>query len=394
MGPLDVMRHKVEVLRRHCEDVGRDPAEIEFTLGIKATIRDSEAEADRVWKAAMEHNRTPMADVADDDTFWNGTADQLAERLAPYVELGFRTVISEQPAPYDAETFERLIGEVGAEGRRAHGLRPTMAEFLGSARGRLLAVFDTPSRRGRRRSPRSRRSASPPDRIEVFTGDDGAAAFDGSGAQPRPVRSAVSGDPVHARGPGAGLHVLRGGRAARASRALREAEGREADAGDRQASCGPTAATSSTTSGCWRPRSSSAGTAPSRTCRGSCADSRSDFSRQLNRQDASRRSGTPTRGRRGARHARRRPSSRRKRTSAARAGPRSTPSSASCSTDLKSLQRGPAVAAPDNPSHDLGITPAERAQLHARVTVGARRSRTCRRPRARCRQAGAARSRT
>jgi hypothetical protein len=28
------------------------------------------------------------------------------------VELGFRTVISEQPAPYDVETFERFIGEV------------------------------------------------------------------------------------------------------------------------------------------------------------------------------------------------------------------------------------------------------------------------------------------
>jgi len=61
----------------------------------------------------MERNRTPMADVDDDDTFWNGTPDQLAEKLAPYVELGFRTVISEQPAPYDAETFERLIGDVG-----------------------------------------------------------------------------------------------------------------------------------------------------------------------------------------------------------------------------------------------------------------------------------------
>jgi alkanesulfonate monooxygenase SsuD/methylene tetrahydromethanopterin reductase-like flavin-dependent oxidoreductase (luciferase family) len=113
MGTVDVMRHKIEVLQRHCDDVGRDIAEIEFTLGIKATIRDSEAEADKVWKAAMEHNKTPLADLADDDTFWNGTSDQLAERLAPYVKLGFRTVLSEQPAPYDMETFERLIGEVG-----------------------------------------------------------------------------------------------------------------------------------------------------------------------------------------------------------------------------------------------------------------------------------------
>jgi len=113
MGPVDVMRHKIEVLRGHCEAVGRDPSEIEFTLGIKATIRDSAAEADKVWKAAMEHNRTPLSDVADDITFWNGTAEQLAEKLARYVELGFHTVISEQPAPYDTETLERLIGEVG-----------------------------------------------------------------------------------------------------------------------------------------------------------------------------------------------------------------------------------------------------------------------------------------
>ncbi|MBA2719053.1 MAG: LLM class flavin-dependent oxidoreductase [Chloroflexi bacterium] len=112
MGTLEKMRHKVEVLRGHCDAVGRDIADIEFTLGIKATIRDSAAEADKVWKAAMEHNRTPLANVADDDTFWNGTPEQLAEKLAPYVELGFRTVISEQPAPYDDETLERLIGQV------------------------------------------------------------------------------------------------------------------------------------------------------------------------------------------------------------------------------------------------------------------------------------------
>ncbi len=79
---------------------------------MKLTIRDTEAEADRVWKAAMAHNKTPLADVADDDTFWNGTPEQLADRLRPYVALGFRTVISEQPAPFDVETLERFIGEV------------------------------------------------------------------------------------------------------------------------------------------------------------------------------------------------------------------------------------------------------------------------------------------
>jgi alkanesulfonate monooxygenase SsuD/methylene tetrahydromethanopterin reductase-like flavin-dependent oxidoreductase (luciferase family) len=112
MGPLDLMAHKVDVLKGHCDAVGRDIGEIEFTLGVKLTIRDTEAEADRVWKAAMEHNKTPLSDLEGDTTFWNGTVEQIADRLRPYVALGFGTVISEQPAPYDTETLERFIREV------------------------------------------------------------------------------------------------------------------------------------------------------------------------------------------------------------------------------------------------------------------------------------------
>jgi alkanesulfonate monooxygenase SsuD/methylene tetrahydromethanopterin reductase-like flavin-dependent oxidoreductase (luciferase family) len=112
MGTVELMAHKIEVLRGHCEAVGRDISEIEFTLGVKLTIRDSKEEADRVWKAAMEHNRTPLSDVEDDDTFWLGSSEEIADRLRPYVDLGFTTVISEQPAPYDVETLERFVGEV------------------------------------------------------------------------------------------------------------------------------------------------------------------------------------------------------------------------------------------------------------------------------------------
>ena len=83
MGTLELMTHKVEVLRGHCDAVGREIGEIEFTLGVKLTIRDSEAEADRVWKAAMEHNRTPIADVADDNTFWNGLPSRSPTASAP-----------------------------------------------------------------------------------------------------------------------------------------------------------------------------------------------------------------------------------------------------------------------------------------------------------------------
>jgi alkanesulfonate monooxygenase SsuD/methylene tetrahydromethanopterin reductase-like flavin-dependent oxidoreductase (luciferase family) len=112
MGTVDFLRHKDEVLRAHCEAVGRDPGAIERTVGCKPIIRDTEAEAHRVWKAQMAHNRTPMADVADDDTFWVGTPQQVAEQMRARREIGFHTFIAEMAAPYDAETLERWIGEV------------------------------------------------------------------------------------------------------------------------------------------------------------------------------------------------------------------------------------------------------------------------------------------
>jgi alkanesulfonate monooxygenase SsuD/methylene tetrahydromethanopterin reductase-like flavin-dependent oxidoreductase (luciferase family) len=112
MGTVEFLRHKDDVLRAHCEAVGRDPGDIERTVGCKPVIRDTEAEARRTWEAQMAHNRTPMADVIDDDTFWVGTPQQLAEQMHARREIGFDTFIAEMPAPYDVETLERWIGEV------------------------------------------------------------------------------------------------------------------------------------------------------------------------------------------------------------------------------------------------------------------------------------------
>ena len=112
MGSVEKLRRKVEVLHGHCEAVGRDPAEISFTAGCKPIIRDTEAEARRLWEAQMEHNRTPMSDVETDDTFWVGTPELVAERMLERRELGFNTFLAELAAPYDDETLERWIGEV------------------------------------------------------------------------------------------------------------------------------------------------------------------------------------------------------------------------------------------------------------------------------------------
>ena len=112
MGSIEKLRHKDSVLRTHCEDVGRDQALIERTVGCKPIIRDTEEAARRAWEEMMRLNRTPMADVLDDDTFWVGTPEQLAERMVACRDIGFATFLAEIPAPYDQETLERWIGEV------------------------------------------------------------------------------------------------------------------------------------------------------------------------------------------------------------------------------------------------------------------------------------------
>ena len=112
MGSVETLRHKDSVLREHCDAVGRDEAEIERTVGCKPVIRDTEAEARRVWVAQMEHNRTPMSRVENDETFWLGTPEQVAEMMVARREIGFGTFIAEMAAPFDTETLERWIGEV------------------------------------------------------------------------------------------------------------------------------------------------------------------------------------------------------------------------------------------------------------------------------------------
>jgi alkanesulfonate monooxygenase SsuD/methylene tetrahydromethanopterin reductase-like flavin-dependent oxidoreductase (luciferase family) len=107
-----VLKHKVDVLNRHCDELGRDPAEIEFTAGCKPLIRNTVEEARRVWEAQMQANRTPMADVEDDDTFWVGTPEYVAERMSERKAVGFDTFLAEMPAPYDDETLVRWIEEV------------------------------------------------------------------------------------------------------------------------------------------------------------------------------------------------------------------------------------------------------------------------------------------
>ncbi len=108
-GGLDNVRHKDEVLRRHCAEVGRDEAEIERTAGVGVcVIRDDPAEAQRVMDRIFAHNGQARP--------WQnqlvGSPEQVADMLRPYREIGFHHFTVGFPAPYDEESLDRLVREV------------------------------------------------------------------------------------------------------------------------------------------------------------------------------------------------------------------------------------------------------------------------------------------
>jgi alkanesulfonate monooxygenase SsuD/methylene tetrahydromethanopterin reductase-like flavin-dependent oxidoreductase (luciferase family) len=100
------------VLRRHCEELGRDEREIERSINLWLVIRDSEVEARREWASWMELNRTPVEKALEPSRPVFGTPETIADRLLEYCDAGFTTAIVEMPAPYDRETLERLAREV------------------------------------------------------------------------------------------------------------------------------------------------------------------------------------------------------------------------------------------------------------------------------------------
>jgi alkanesulfonate monooxygenase SsuD/methylene tetrahydromethanopterin reductase-like flavin-dependent oxidoreductase (luciferase family) len=77
---LDALKHKTEVLERHCEKIGRDPSTIERTVGAPVIVTDSEA-AGKAFLERLPPERRPFVTV--------GTPEQAAHGLRPYLEAGF-----------------------------------------------------------------------------------------------------------------------------------------------------------------------------------------------------------------------------------------------------------------------------------------------------------------
>ena len=118
-NPIEAIERSEPILREHCQRLGRDERTIERTTEVQVVvIRDSRQEAVAVAQELLARGESeldedrPGSGHVPTKRLVAGNADEVAEQLKPFVELGYRHLICGFPAPYDQETMRRLATEV------------------------------------------------------------------------------------------------------------------------------------------------------------------------------------------------------------------------------------------------------------------------------------------
>jgi alkanesulfonate monooxygenase SsuD/methylene tetrahydromethanopterin reductase-like flavin-dependent oxidoreductase (luciferase family) len=107
-GDVDEYGHKLDVLARHCADVGRDPADVRKSLTFRAVLDEDE-------RAARERTAELYGDPLPERLqrmMVVGTPDQCVEQLRPYADLGVGDFLLGQLAPVDHRTVELVADSV------------------------------------------------------------------------------------------------------------------------------------------------------------------------------------------------------------------------------------------------------------------------------------------
>ena len=108
-GTPEEFGHKVEVLRAHCADVGRDPAAVMPLAGGSIIVTDDASRVEARMKAIADLNRVPPGRQ---QAAFHGNPDQVAARLAAFWKAGARGYILGMPSPHDREIITRFATEV------------------------------------------------------------------------------------------------------------------------------------------------------------------------------------------------------------------------------------------------------------------------------------------
>jgi F420-dependent oxidoreductase-like protein len=100
-GDAATVRHKIEVLHRHCDEVGRDPSQIRVTRLGSLFLTESAAQTEELRSSLA--GMVPADNLA---TMVIGEAGEVATQLAGLIEAGVQTFIFNLPTGRDAAAVE------------------------------------------------------------------------------------------------------------------------------------------------------------------------------------------------------------------------------------------------------------------------------------------------
>jgi len=112
-GTPKEVRHKHEVLKRHCEDAGRDPAQIRRTV-MSPLLFSDDAEMQRRFVQGMAAFRRSSEDEARRAVLM-GSADEMKAQIQAWAEVGVDEVIVSQFPRLHLESLLRFSAEVIAK---------------------------------------------------------------------------------------------------------------------------------------------------------------------------------------------------------------------------------------------------------------------------------------
>jgi F420-dependent oxidoreductase-like protein len=109
-GSVETFRHKIEILRGHCEEIGRDPGQIEISWAGVSLVTDSASVRETaIRKAADAFHESP--DLVE-PRLLIGSVSQIRDRIDRYIEAGVTHFITLASAPFDLNSIRRFAEEI------------------------------------------------------------------------------------------------------------------------------------------------------------------------------------------------------------------------------------------------------------------------------------------
>jgi F420-dependent oxidoreductase-like protein len=109
-GSVEVFRRKLQILRDHCREIGRDPAQIEISWAGVSLVTESSSVRESAIRQVADAFRQPPDEI--EPGLLIGSVTQIRDRIDRYIDAGVTHFITLASAPFDLNSVRRFSEEI------------------------------------------------------------------------------------------------------------------------------------------------------------------------------------------------------------------------------------------------------------------------------------------